>query len=308
MQAIVRGNTVEAHWTLHNITGAAFSFEGYAVRLWYACGSNRTAAEDIAYNGNVLTWSFVPDDEWRTGDYDLLLELHSGTRKVVTIQHRAVFALLAEGTCADDSAARSDMTHTLHIVSSCDIARFATGAPTVGDDNVWYINGEPVTDASGNPVKATGPQGEKGDSGVGIVSIEKTGSSGNVDTYTIAMSDGGSTTFTVTNGKSVCATGTTAYWDAQKGLVPEEGAVIIYTDGYTDEEKTYPRIKIGTGNAYVQDLVFMDGYLEMNVDELEEMLRRHIIDTKVHLADGEREGWNKKVSVQPVENETLIFI
>lgn len=102
--------------------------------------------------------------------------------------------------------------------------------------------------------------------------------------------------------------GTTAYWDVQKGLVPEEGAVIIYTDGYTDEEKTYPRIKIGTGNAYVQDLVFMDGYLEMNVDELEEMLRRHIIDTKVHLADGEREGWNKKVSVQPVENETLIFI
>ncbi len=102
--------------------------------------------------------------------------------------------------------------------------------------------------------------------------------------------------------------GTTAYWDAQKGLVPEEGSVIIYTDGYNDGAMTYPRIKIGTGNAYVQDLVFVDGYIEMRSDELEETLRRHINDAKVHIADGEREGWNRKVSVQSVENETLTFI
>ena len=43
-------------------------------------------------------------------------------------------------------------------------------------------------------------QGPAGDTGNGIASIVKTGSSGNVDTYTITFTDGTSTTFTVTNG------------------------------------------------------------------------------------------------------------
>lgn len=45
-----------------------------------------------------------------------------------------------------------------------------------------------------------GPQGAKGADGVGIVSIVKTGVSGNVDTYTITLSNGSAQTFTVTNG------------------------------------------------------------------------------------------------------------
>lgn len=56
----------------------------------------------------------------------------------------------------------------------------------------------------------TGPEGPKGDTGEtgpagatgnGIQSITKTGTSGLVDTYTIAFTDGTSTTFTVTNGQ-----------------------------------------------------------------------------------------------------------
>ena len=46
----------------------------------------------------------------------------------------------------------------------------------------------------------TGDTGAKGDTGNGISSIEKTGSSGLVDTYTITFTDGTSTTFSVTNG------------------------------------------------------------------------------------------------------------
>ena len=59
---------------------------------------------------------------------------------------------------------------------------------------------------------AQGPQGEKGEkgdkgntgaagaSGVGIAKIEKTSSDGNVDTYTITLTNGTTYTFTVTNG------------------------------------------------------------------------------------------------------------
>lgn len=51
-----------------------------------------------------------------------------------------------------------------------------------------------------------GPQGEQGQAGqdgkdgVSVVSISKTNTDGNVDTYTIAYSDGSTSTFTVTNG------------------------------------------------------------------------------------------------------------
>jgi len=43
----------------------------------------------------------------------------------------------------------------------------------------------------------------RGEKGVGITSIEKTGTSGLVDTYTITFDDGSTTTFNVTNGESV---------------------------------------------------------------------------------------------------------
>ena len=50
--------------------------------------------------------------------------------------------------------------------------------------------------------KVVGENGQDGDDGNGIVSIEKTGTSGLVDTYTITYTDGDTDTFTVTNGSS----------------------------------------------------------------------------------------------------------
>ena len=44
-------------------------------------------------------------------------------------------------------------------------------------------------------------KGEQGDTGVGITSITKTGTSGYVDTYTITFSDGTTSTYEVTNGE-----------------------------------------------------------------------------------------------------------
>lgn len=47
-----------------------------------------------------------------------------------------------------------------------------------------------------------GNKGDTGDTGVGISSITKTGTSGLVDTYTITYTNGNTTTFTVTNGQN----------------------------------------------------------------------------------------------------------
>lgn len=67
--------------------------------------------------------------------------------------------------------------------------------PTITiQDGVWFVNGVSTE------VSAIGQKGDKGDPGVGIVSIEKTSTSGNVDTYTITFTNQTTSTFTVTNG------------------------------------------------------------------------------------------------------------
>lgn len=74
------------------------------------------------------------------------------------------------------------------------------------------------------------PQGVKGDTGNGIQSITKTGTSGLVDTYTITFTDGNTTTFTVTNG----AKGDTGNGIASIEKTSTVGLVDTYTITYTD--------------------------------------------------------------------------
>lgn len=122
--------------------------------------------------------------------------------------------------------------------------------PQVGEDGYWYTwdmaNGEWVSTgvkAQGNPgldgdsptitvenitgghritiIDADHPNGQivdvmngtDGDDGRGIVSVEKTGTSGLVDTYTITYTSGSPSTFTVVNGQngSPGSDGTDAY-------------------------------------------------------------------------------------------------
>lgn len=113
---------------------------------------------------------------------------------------------------------------------------------------------------------------------------------------------------------------TTENWNNARGFIPLPGEVIIYEDyetkTYTVEEygetvtKTVqiPNIKIGTGNAYVQDLAFVD-------EKTREILMNHINDNDIHVTLQEKLFWNNKVNIddayaqihQELEDETLIF-
>lgn len=92
---------------------------------------------------------------------------------------------------------------------------------TISDDGYWVINGVKSN------VKATGEEGQKGQDGVSIQNIEKTSTSGSVDTYTITYSDGSTSTFKVTNGV-----------DGSQGIQGEKGedgrtpTISISEDGY----------------------------------------------------------------------------
>jgi len=82
----------------------------------------------------------------------------------------------------------------------------------------------------------------KGDSGSTIESIEKTGTSGLVDTYTITMSDGSKSTFTVTNGKEIVSVEKTG----------TSGLVDTYTMTFNDESTETFEVVNGNGIASIE--------------------------------------------------------
>lgn len=71
------------------------------------------------------------------------------------------------------------------MLSSCSLLGDNSSEVVIGENGNWFIDG-----------KDTGVKAE----GNGIVSVEKTGSEGAIDTYTITFTDGTTETFTITNG------------------------------------------------------------------------------------------------------------
>ena len=111
----------------------------------------------------------------------------------------------------------------------------------------------------------------------------------------------------VVAGGAVAKSKTTAEWNATSGFIPEAGELIIYSDYQMVEEdgetRYIPGIKIGSGNAYVQDLAFMG---EAESDRL----FAHIHNTVMHTTITEKLFWDNKLNVtdaQEVVGETLIF-
>lgn len=111
----------------------------------------------------------------------------------------------------------------------------------------------------------------------------------------------------VVAGGAVAKSKTTAEWNATSGFIPEAGELIIYSDYQTVEEdgetRYIPGIKIGSGNAYVQDLAFMG-------ERDSEILIAHIHDAIMHTTAAEKAFWNNKLNVNDsseVVEETLIL-
>ncbi len=112
----------------------------------------------------------------------------------------------------------------------------------------------------------------------------------------------------------------TEHWDNASGFIPLPGEIIVYDDYKTEEYKTFvngelvlktrvvPGIKIGSGNAYVQDLAFVDA-------ELRQTLMDHINNQELHTTLQEKVFWNNKLNLDDryekvhdeLEEETLIL-
>lgn len=113
---------------------------------------------------------------------------------------------------------------------------------------------------------------------------------------------------------------TTEHWNNAVGFIPLPGEIIIYDDYQTKTwtEMEYgelvtktvniPGIKIGTGNAYVQDLAFID-------EDLRDKLLAHINNAEIHTTLAEKLFWNNKLNTDDsydithgeLQDETLIL-
>lgn len=90
----------------------------------------------------------------------------------------------------------------------------------------------------------------KGKDGAGVQSVEKTATSGTVDTYTITFTDGNTATFTVTNGSSI---------DTIE-LTDTSGLVDTYTITLTDGTTTTFTVTNGESQTVPTDgVIFYDG-------------------------------------------------
>ena len=101
--------------------------------------------------------------------------------------------------------------------------------------------------------------------------------------------------------------GTTSHWNEMVGYIPKAGQIIVYSDYETSvingEVVYYPGIKIGSGNAYVQDLQFVGRQEAMS-------LYTHLNDNERHITQAERVRWNNKLNItdaEEVSGEILIF-
>mgnify|MGYP003288081496 CR=1 FL=1 len=88
------------------------------------------------------------------------------------------------------------------------------------------------------------------DDGIGIESIQKTSTSGNVDTYTITYTDGNSTTFEVTNGID----GTDGVGITSIYLTGSSGLTDTYTILYTNGDTTEFQVKNGKGITKIEKI------------------------------------------------------
>lgn len=100
---------------------------------------------------------------------------------------------------------------------------------------------------------------------------------------------------------------TTDFWNSCRGYAPNRGQIIVYSDYKTiwkdGKEIKVPGIKVGSGNAYIQDLAFVG-------EDIARDLLQHINNRSIHVIPEERAFWNSKLNVtdtQEVVGEALVF-
>ena len=206
----------------------------------------------------------------------------------------------------------------------------STFTVTNGADGEDGLNGEDGTDG------LNGTDGEDGQTGISIVSIEKTGTQGLVDTYTITFSDSSTTTFTITNGADGIdgedgIDGTNGLSIVSINKTGTNGLIDTYTITFSDSSTTTFTITNGAdgedgldgadgddltvSNIYTTALdngfegtllEFMEQYLSANVNDLSLSINKALMSA-VCIFNNEKAGSGVIYELDKISGDALII-
>lgn len=185
--------------------------------------SDGTTTTYYVTNGeDGLTPSIGDNGNWFIGDVDTGVPSRGENGK----DGRGIKSI--EKTSTSGNVDQYTVTFTDDTTATFTITNGKDGlTPHIGDSGNWYIGEVDTGVPARGDTGAAGAQGEKGDKGdkgedgVGIVSIEKTDTQGNVDYYTVTFTDGSDFVFTIENAASAVTRRYNVTFDANKGVMPE---------------------------------------------------------------------------------------
>ena len=181
------------------------------------------------------------------------------------------------------------------MLSSCSLVGGNASEVEIGENGNWFIDG-----------KDTGVKAE----GNGIVSVEKTGSEGAIDTYTITFTDGTTETFTITNGGEDLKfdeSGNTLKRDALKDIqgrielsgtysilsgktednLTEKEAIGTIDVTYNEDAWDYTRTEEGIVSNDMTVYQMGEAAVVIEVDETNSIVYNQIVDSEM-----EEVGWD----------------
>lgn len=220
----------------------------------------------VTRDGNNVLWTIKDSDLTRSGQGEIQLSFTTGevVAKTYVGKTKVCRSIVPTGEVPDPltdflteaGAALTAIPETIAHEFEAIQAVAQTLEP--GSQATAHFNGET------KQLEIGVPEGQTGATGNGIASIEKTGTSGLVDTYTITFTNGNSTTFTVKNGKgivSIAKTGssgnvdtyTITFNDGDTTTFTVTNANIDDTAGDGDTDKTWSADKLLNGLNQKQD-------------------------------------------------------
>lgn len=160
--------------------GTAFAYPGVVVNASVVRVNVRQQMTLVA--GRVRCNLVLNNSEGQIGSFNVWLEVQESATAGSDPSQTDIPALVAQARQYADDAAQS----------AADAAAWSAHPPYIGANNDWFVYDTESAQYVDTEVEALGK---------GIVSIEKTSTSGLVDTYTITYTGGETSTFTVTNGE-----------------------------------------------------------------------------------------------------------
>lgn len=197
-----------------NIQGLIDKFgEGNAILVHKRSQDENPYPVPVVREGNEIVWTVSETDTAYAGVGQCEIRWYvNGALAKTSVYKTIVKESLSSGTMPEGDwfDLLMDFLND-HAINDVQVNTLPSGSEaTVEFENGTVTFGIPAGDKGEKGDKGDqGVQGVQGETGNGIASIEKTGTAGKVDTYTITMTDGTTVTFEVTNGDVTSVNGQT---------------------------------------------------------------------------------------------------